>query len=219
VKERTWGYSGQVGEWFGAVEIPPEGRNPSEPLATIARLLVGVAVLLEELHRPRRVLVSWGEYDAEGTQEDFHELETAELCSFAAIAEHVERLSATPGRRAAVSYLCVELETRISEEEGESWMEESATLEISVTPPELQPESAGIVYTTYIDAWLSTTYGPGDAPPRANHTVAARNRPRLEALLRALASFRGGPFTVGHSRTYPFAICATGFRDVDVLPP
>jgi hypothetical protein len=69
---RAWGYSGQVGEWFGKVDIPLARRVP--PAAAIQWMLDQVVPMLTEMHRPRRMFVSWAEYDEQGQEAGFHEL-------------------------------------------------------------------------------------------------------------------------------------------------
>jgi hypothetical protein len=211
---RTWGAAGQVGEWYGTMPIPPEDRPSS--LKAVAKVLMRAAPVLQELHRPRRILISWGEYDDAGSELAFHELEEIELADWTAIANRIEQLPAEPGRRAAFSCLFVQMDTSITERDGEVWEERSAELQLSVDKP-FSTESVVLGYVTYLDVWLSTTYGDGYAP-RPNNTAAERNRPRLESVLRALGALWGETARIGQSQLYPFAICETGFRDADQLP-
>lgn len=209
-RERTWGYSGQVGEWSGDLEVPEERRSP--PLAAARYVLERVRPILEPLHRPARIEVSWGEYDEAGEELAFHELEEAETTSWDAVDAHLAQLRGAHGTT-AVSCVFVHLDTCVLEAGTETWAERAAELQISFDAPEVQPVSAQLAYRTSIDVWLGATYDE-HRQPRANPD-AASNAPRLEAMLHRLREVTAD-FQAGESQTYPFAIVATGFREITV---
>lgn len=72
MNERTWGYSGRVGGWEGDFAVPVPKRSP--PLKGVMYLLSVFVPVLSPMHRPRRLFVSWAEYDQAGEEIAFHEL-------------------------------------------------------------------------------------------------------------------------------------------------
>jgi DNA-binding transcriptional regulator/RsmH inhibitor MraZ len=211
---RTYGYSSQVGDWMGSVELAESERAP---MPGVRSALQRLRTILEGLHRPSQLRISWGEYSADEEELAFHELEVYPVASWDEVLAQIERLRATTSHQFAIADLFLELATRVIEATGEVWLPGSAQLQLMIVQPELHPMTIVVGYTTYIDAWLSTTYD-SNHQPQSNHEVARANRPALEAVLRSLRDLTGTTFEVGQSKTYPFAITDTGFRDEDDLP-
>jgi hypothetical protein len=205
---RAWGYSGQVGEWFGKVDIPLARRVP--PAAAIQWMLDQVVPMLTEMHRPRRMFVSWAEYDEQGQEAGFHELEQVECQTWEGVKAELPML-AVANDMFAVSALFLLMDTAVVEDGGIFWADSSAELQVSVPPPELTPEVASVSYRTYIDVWLSVTFGE-DKAERANYEPAELNGPRIEGLLRAYSALLGESYRVGESDFYHASISETGFR-------
>lgn len=214
MSDTTYGYASRVGEWSGTIELPESARQPIPAIATV---LGHLRSSLEALHRPTQLQVSWVEYAMNGEDEvAFHELDEYPLSTWDGIVEQLLRLQSSTSHRFAISCLFVKLETRILEPSGCVWKPSSAELQCSIVEPELEPADVSVSYYTYVDAWLSTTYGEGYVP-RDNHEIASANRPRLEAVVGVLRALTGSTFRVGQSQLYPFAITETGFVDVDEL--
>jgi hypothetical protein len=212
----TWGHAGQVGEWFGVLDIPEALRQ--RPLAAIDYVIEKFIPILIGFHRPRRMRISWKEYGEDGEEVAVHEFEEVVVADWGTLQKTIRNMGINSSNKVAVISLFIDLDTQIIDIEGESWADDSARFQISMTPPESEPESAGIGYAVYIDIWLSTTYGEHYVP-RSNRDAAAQNRPRLEAFLQPFANILGETFRVGQSQLYYFAITETGFRDADILPP
>ena len=207
--EQTWGYSGLVGEWRGTTSIE---RAPEESQAAAVQRLVGqVGEILGEMHRPRLMTLSWAEYDAEGVEGVFHDLEEIEVASWDAVAAKLE-----PGQHgggmSAFSAVFIELDTAVAEGVDVRWAESSAELQISVPQPERTAEIASVSYRTLIDVWLPRTYGP-DGSAHLNVGPAQQNRHRIERVLRGLKDLVGDSLRVGASDYYFDEISETGFRD------
>lgn len=211
MSEQTWGYAGQVGEWFGTLEIPLDRRRP--PSAAAHWVLDQVIPLFSVLHRPRKMSVSWAAVDSQGRETEFHELEEMEVADWNAIGSNLSRLENDAGKVLALSCMFISLETAVVGN-GVSWADSSAELQISIPPPYNYPEAATISYTTYIDVWLSSTYDQ-DNSTRSNLEMSMRNRPRLEAMLHAFGQLVGDTFEVGESYFYDKALTKTGFKDQD----
>lgn len=209
-KTRMWGYSGQVGEWSGDVQIPEDVA--ATPLAAARFVLERLRPVLEPLHRPARIEVSWGEYDAAGEEVAFHELEERKVVTWGDVEAHVSELRCNSGTP-AVNCVFVHLDTCVIGAGGPVWIESSAELQVSFDTPETRPSSGQVAYRTGIDVWLSTTYDE-NREPRAN-PEAAHNHPRLEAVLRGLREVTTD-YQAGQSQLYPFAIVPTGFREVSM---
>ena len=212
--ERSWGYSGQVGEWFGKVDVPPERRVP--PAAAIQWVLDQAGPMLMEIHRPRQMLVSWAEYDEQGQEVGFHELEQVECTAWEDVKAGLDMIISGSGMF-ALSSLFLLMDTAVVEDGGVFWAESSAELQVSIPPPEQTPEVASLSYRTYIDVWLHKTYGK-DRVERANDGPAALNGPRIEALLRTYSALLGESYRVGESDFYHDSISEMGFRG-DGAPP
>ncbi|HWO21085.1 MAG TPA: hypothetical protein VNO30_20095, partial [Kofleriaceae bacterium] len=148
------------------------------------------------MHHPSQLRISWGEYSADEEELAFHELEDYPVASWDEIVAQIERLHSTTSHQFAIECLFLELATRVIESTGEVWLPGSAELQLSIIQPELHPMTIEVGYTTYIDAWLSTTYDESHQP-RSNHEVARANRPALEAVLRSLHDLTGTTFEVG----------------------
>jgi hypothetical protein len=160
--------------------------------------------------------VSWGEYDAIGNEISFKELISYATPHWDLLEDRILQIQSS-GVLIAISCVFIRLDTEIATKEGGIWADDSAEVQISVTPPELSPETVGVNYTTYIDAWLGVTYGEHHTP-RINHELASLNQPRLERFLISLATLLGASFTVGHSQLYPSAISDKGFTRPTGLP-
>lgn len=183
-------------------------------MRAIQSLLSTLIPILAEIHRPRRISVSWGEHNEAGEEIAFHELEESDISSWDDVRTIIARLPDRSSHEVAVSTLFVDLDTRIIEGGRESWSEDSASLQASVPPgDEKAPESFHITYQTAIDIWLPTTHGSDGL--RSNRAVAAENMPRFEAFLRDLASLTGGALVPDRSKRYGDAVTATGFQDLD----
>ncbi len=215
MSERTWGYAGQVGRWEGMPKIPPKVLHRS--VAATEYLLESFVPLLAEIHRPAAATTSWAEYDEKGRETAYHELVETAVADWDSLGLHVRNLAAAAGR-VELHSLFITLDTAIAEAVGEWWAERSATFQVSVTPPGMEPRSVAVGYTTSIDVWLSTTYDERYSP-RSNREAAARNGPRLTSFLRGFAQLVGDTFHTDLSQLYYFAIGPTGFRPVDDLPP
>jgi hypothetical protein len=212
--EQTWGYAGQVGEWLFQISIPDEHR---EPRSAMRLLLERVRDPMAMLHRPGRMLVSWGELDTAGHEVAFHDLDEHAVSDWDSVIGHLEGLTASEGRSLAVSCVFVRLDTLVAGADGESWVSDSAELQVSLSAPELAPMVAASSYSTYVDVWLSTTYGTDDGT-RSNRQMAARNRPRLQQFLLELKALASASLRAGQSQLYHFAITDEGFCDVDAPP-
>jgi hypothetical protein len=206
---QTWGYAGQVGEWFGTLNIPVEHRHPAS--AAAHWVLSQVIPIFEGLHRPRKIAVSWAAVDSEGREIVFNELEEVDVAEWKAVGFDLSRLERGSGATLALSSLFISLDTSVIDD-GTAWSDSSAELQISIPPPYQQPEVASVSYSTYIDIWLSDTYGE-DNSIRSNHELSSRNRPRLEAMLLAFSQLVGDSYEVGESYFYDKALTKTGFRD------
>lgn len=213
MSSETYGYSSQVGEWSGSVDL---ANGEQQPITAITSVLDRLKPSMEKLHRPAQLLVSWGEYALDGEELAFHELEKFPVVEWDAITEQLARLQTSTTAVFAVGSLFVELDTTVIEPHGQVNKPGSAELQVSIDTP-LQPSLIELRYATFIDVWLSTTYDELYRP-RANRQAAGANRPRLEAVLNAIRSLTGSSFKVGQSQLYQFAITETGFRDVDDLP-
>lgn len=211
-----WGFAGRVGAWEGVLEVPAEERR--KPITAAVHLLDRFIPLLRGLHRPRRIILSWGEYDAQGEQVEAHEEVESAVADWDAVRRSLAALENETSNQAALMSIFIDLDTSLLEASDESWCEGAATFQISMTPPWLEPGEAGVGYVTFIDVWLSTTYDSRYVP-RSNRDAAELNRPRLERFLKEFAAMVGASFRIGHSQLYPFAITSTGFGDVDDLPP
>ncbi len=210
------GSTGQVGSWEGGLVIPSEKRHL--PIVATVHVFDQFLPILAELHRPRSITLSWGEYDMRGDQVNAYEEVEIRVDDWDGIRTSLHALEHRTALRVAPMSMFVNLDTLIASATDESWRECSATFQISMTPPWYEPPDAGVVYATYIDVWLSTTYGE-DYRPTPNHDIAHRNRPRLKRFLEAFANVLGPSFRVGRSHLYPFAITSTGFDTIDELPP
>ena len=212
--ERTWGYSGQVGEWLGKLDLPPSRRVP--PSVALQWVIDQVGPILIELHRPRRMLVSWAEYDEQRAETGFHDLEQIECTTWEGVK--VELAMLAPANSVfAVSALFLSMDTAIVSEDGVFWADSSAELQVSIPSPEQMPEVASVSYTTYIDVWLPITYGT-DKTERANYGPAGLNGPRIEAMLRTYSALLGESYRVGESDLYHNAISEMGFRGGQAPP-
>ena len=212
--ERTWGYWDQVGGWYGDVPLPVTERSPpieSHPVSPVD----ADPDPWPEIHRPRRISVSWGERNkAEERRSPSTSWKKADISSWDDVRTIIARLPDRSSHEVAVSTLFVDLDTRIIEGGRESWSEDSASLQASVPPgDEKAPEWFHITYQTAIDIWLPTTHGSDGL--RSNRAVAAENMPRFEAFLRDLASLTGEALVPDRSKRYGDAVTATGFQDLD----
>ena len=214
--ERTWGYASQVGQWSGLVDIPTELLEQS--LAATDNVLERFIPVLAEIHRPTTAQVTWVEYDKEDQEVVCYELEEVAIADWKALRRHLQGLAAGTVHRVELHDLFIELDTAVITPYRDSWAEKSATFQISISRPFLRPLSVAASYTTYIDVWLSTTYGE-HYKLRSNREAARLNKPRLEAFLRRFAELTGESFRTDLSQLYYFAITPTGFRDVNDLPP
>ncbi len=216
MSEPTWGYAGQVGQWSGLVPLP-DGLG-DDSLAGTEYALATLIPALSQIHRPRSSRLSWVGYSDIQHESTYHELEQARATDWGDLTRRLASLASRSATRVAVHALFVDLDTSVVGAEGDFWAEESATFQISVTSGDLGRMQVRAMYSSYIDVWLSSTYGE-DHQPRSNTEPAALNRPRLEAFLRRFAEIVGDSFATELSQLYYFAITPTGFRDADELPP
>jgi hypothetical protein len=211
MSEETWGYSNPVGEWIATVEIP--APLVGQPMASLSHVLELVVPLVSPMHRLRKVVLSWGELDSAGEELAFHELEELVDGPWEDLKSRVaERVSSA--QRVFVSALFLELDTQVigTMGGGARWAEESAELQISFAPPEVDAASGAVMYSTSIDVWLPTTYTGEKA--RANEEMAAANLPRLKALLSALARISRQELQAGQSKLYQRLLSPAGFSQV-----
>lgn len=216
MSEPTWGYAGQVGQWSGRVPLPD--RLVGDSLVGTEFSLATFIPALSQIHRPASSSLSWIEYSDTQQEPTYHELERAPAADWDDLTQRLASLASGTATRASVDALFVDLDTSAVSADGDFWTEKSATFQISVTTGDLGKMQVRVMYSTYIDIWLSTTYGE-NYQPRSNTGPAALNRPRLEAFLRRFAEIVGDSFTTELSQLYYFAITPTGFRDADELPP
>ena len=211
----TYGYASQVGRWIGSIPLPESERSPIAGIRHVLRL---ARALIDPLHRISKMTISWAEYDAEEHEQAFHEHEDYAVTGWDQILDKLDELRGRTPNSFAVESLFVELSTRVVEVDDEVWIPRSATLSLAIMRPELHPETIEVGYVTYIDAWLSTTYGDGYTA-RDNRAICRLNRPALHELL---ACFRAltidGVLEVDKSDLYPFAVTKEGFVDADDLP-
>jgi hypothetical protein len=207
---RTWGYSGQVGEWFGAVAIPRRERQA--PIAAAEWLLSDVSALLSALHRPREMQISWAEFDATGQELAFHESETFETSDWQAAALRLKEIAAGARGTFALSSLFVTMDTAIVENGSELWAHNSAELQFSIPPPYYAPTEASVSYCTSIDIWLSSTRNE-TGEWRSNVAYSRDNLPRLMTFLASFRALVGESFDVGESFFYHDRINNEGFSD------
>lgn len=197
---RSWGFSGEVGEWHRELEVPTglSAVDVSVWVASTVERAVGT------LHRPHGLQVSWLEYDDTGTELAFHELDELPASSWGDVAQQLRSL----GPSVAVSAVFLNLDTDVIDL---GWVPDAGTLQWSIAPPEGTVSSVYVSYSTAIDVWLTATYDEhGNARP---NKAAAANRPRLESAIAALG------VSGGTSRPYPSVITNGGFADVSDLPP
>jgi hypothetical protein len=155
---RPWGYAAPIGEWIFSLLVPADQHDTS--LGPLWHVLQLVMPLVTPMHRLRKGSVSWGEFDANGHEQGFHELVEIEDVDWNSPNRRLrERLV---GEFTAVSALFLELDTWVisdaSAPEMGTWAEASAELQVSFLAPELRPPLATVTYSTAIDVWLPVTY-------------------------------------------------------------
>lgn len=212
----SWGYSGEVGEWRGDLVIPADRQIP--PIEASIWVIRSLQSALGQIHRPHGLEVSWGEYDAAGTELSFHELDESPAMAWVNVEDVLRSIGNSRGNRVGIGSVLVHLDTEVLAPDPR-WMEMAGTLQWSFLPPETAVSSAHVVYSATIDPWLAATYGE-DGVARSNQSIAVLNRPRLTNVIAELAS-RLSDFAAGRSRPYPFAITDAGFADLDItqVPP
>lgn len=207
---RTWGYSGLVGEW--SVDVPlPSDRSMGAP-AAVDEVLRALVIPISVLHRPCHLEVSWAELDATRSEIAFHELEEHAVTEWDDVREVVRGLG--KGARVAISALFVRLDTLLVGDLSKA--NSAGELQLSISPADSASQVITVTYTTSIDVWLTTTYGP-QFVPRDNRAAASQNGPRLAAFLTALGALGRG-VRAGSSQLYASVIDVNGFRDVVTLP-
>jgi hypothetical protein len=212
----TWGFSGTVGEWI--VDVPIHDAERTTSLAPLWHVLQLAIPVVSPLHRLRKAVVSWVEFDSNGEELDFHELEDIEVHDWHSLSLGLKDRM-TSEHRPAVSALFLELDTWIVSDADPTtgqWVEASSELQVGFLPPELHPQTVSVMYSTTIDVWLARTYDRNFST-RSNQPMSAANLPRLEALLAALAAAAGAPPKLGHSTLYLDALVPTGFRTAYTL--
>jgi hypothetical protein len=209
MSEQTWGYSNPVGEWVFSVAIPEGDRSSS--MEAFWSLLRRVAPIAQGRHRLRGAVISWAEYDAEGNEQQFHELEDLEDVRWETLEERLTEALHSQ-QRVAVSSLFLSMDTQIQMPSGEPevWADDSAELQLSFVAPELNPPEASLLYSTSIDVWLATTFDTA-MQPRSNAALAALNAPHLEQFLAKLAAQASRAASVGQSRLYGASLIERGF--------
>jgi len=103
-----------VGEWEASLPIPEAARH--SPVAAARYVVDRIRPVLEPLHRPLRMQLSWAEYDRAGTETASHELEGPETPTWDAITAHLDRLDASTTGSMAVSGIFVALDTAVVNE-------------------------------------------------------------------------------------------------------
>jgi hypothetical protein len=213
VNRSTWGYSAPVGEWIVNMALPDSSRATS--LSPLWHVLQLVQPRVISLHRLRKATVSWGGFDPNGEEREFHELVEIEAVAWPSLHQRLEELLHGP-HLVAVSALFLELDTWVIDDASATdvgtWVESSAELQVSFLAPELRPIQATLMYSTAIDVWLPTTYDQRFGA-RSNSKMSAANLPRLEAFLSTLSALAGTPLTLGQSKLYADALSQTGFRE------
>jgi hypothetical protein len=205
---RTWGYSGEVGEWSGTVAVPPEERQP--PVSAAIWLVCKARALLGPMHRPRDVQITWGDFDRSGQEIAFHESDRFAAANWSDVVVGLNGISERARGRFALSSLFVELDTAIIEDGATTWAESAAELQISIPSPETDAAEANVSYRTFIDIWLERTRG-AEGEWRSNARAAADNASRLAAILRGFRDLAGETYRVGGSFHYHEFIRPTGF--------
>jgi hypothetical protein len=209
MSEQTWGYSNPVGEWAFSVAISESDR--SSAIAAFWSLLRRVVPIAQGRHRLRGAVISWAEYDAEGNEQQFHELEDVEDVQWDTLEERLTEALRSQ-QRVAVSSLFLSMDTQIQMPSGEPeiWADDSAELQLSFVAPELNPPAASILYSTSIDVWLAKTFDAA-MQPRSNAALAALNLPHLQQLLAKLAALASRVASIGQSRLYGTSLIERGF--------
>ena len=209
MSEQTWGYSNPVGEWAFSVVIPEAER--SSAMEAFWSLLRRVTPIVAQRHRLRSAVISWAEYDAEGNEQQFHELEDLEGVRWETLEPRIAEALAS-AHLVAVSSLFLSLDTRIEMPSGDQgWADDSAELQLSFAAPEWKPSEAAILYSTSIDVWLATTFDAA-MQPRSNAISAALNLPHLELFLAKLAAQASSSVSIGQSKLYGTFLIEGGFR-------
>lgn len=209
MSEETWGYSNPVGEWVATLAMP--SHLLGESMALLRHVLQLVVPLVKPMHRLRKAVISWGEVDTSGEEISFHELEDLGHVEWETLESGL-REKVSSEYRVIVSALFLEMDTQVAavgKEQGDTWAEQSAELQISFATPEVSAAVVAVMYSTSIDVWLPTTYA-GDTS-RSNQRLSAANLPRLESLLRSLASLSERELQLGQSRRYQDALSPAGF--------
>lgn len=205
---RTWGFSGEVGEWSGNVQVPPGQRQP--PISAARWLLEKARSVFGTMHRPREVQITWGDFDSSGQELAFHESDRFPASDWSDVVVGLNRVAGSARERFALSSLFIELDAAIIEDGTTSWAESAGELQISIPSPETDPVEANVSYRTFIDIWLERTVG-AEGEWRSNAGAAADNASRLEAVLRDFRELAGETYRVGGSFHYHELIGATGF--------
>ena len=112
-------------------------------MPAISSVLERVRVILENIHRPASVVISWVEFDERGDELAFHELETFPATSWSQIGEHLEHLRRSTRHQWAISALFVKLDTRVTEGAVEVWKADAGELLLTIDQPELHPGLGG----------------------------------------------------------------------------
>ena len=213
--ERTWGYASQVGRWEGIAEVPTELRGRSVDAAV--HILDCFLPALAELHRPTTIQLTWLEYHNHPTESTVHELVETPVTGWDDLRQQLRSLNTGTDDRVDLRDLFIHLETCVTESTGDAWVGQSGMFQITLSSTDPGHLSAAVSYTTFIDVWLSTTYGE-HYRPQSNTETSKHNRPRLRAFLLRFAELVGDSFRTDLSRLYYFAITPTGFRDSDDIP-
>lgn len=211
MSERTWGYSNPVGEWVFRLQLAHEQRG--NPIRIFFTVLRSAASVVAPMHRLRAASMSWGQYDAEGREQAFHELEDVDQVSWENLEKKLAKMltPAAPEWRVAVSCLFLTLDTELVDGGRSQWADESAELQLSFVAPELDPVEASLTYSTAIDVWLPITLD-AELRPRGNQQLSRQNLPRLQGMLMRLDAISSSS-TTGQSKLYGSALGPRGFAD------
>lgn len=132
--------------------------------------------------------------------------------SWSSLNEHLMNNLQSRGK-VGISTMVFEMDTQLLADTAGTamfWADASAELQISFVSPEVAPPSAGVMYSTNIDAWLPVTLD-SQRVPRQNHLISSANHSRLQQMLAILQQHAARDIQVGQSAFYGDALQRTGF--------
>lgn len=213
---RSWGHSGQVGEW--CMEVPgAPSENLTDRFQQLTDILKKITLLLQQFHTLHKAEVDisiLGETVLEnGEIEEKQFLESVELDA-STLEELVTSLkrSISTLSKYIVTQILIDLNTIVKEENGDFLFPNSADIYVQLSSSATIGEETEIYicYSTYLDVWLKKTFK--DRKLRDNSQPAFLNHLRLEKFLLDLEKTFETSLTIGESYYYSDYLQKTGFR-------